>query len=77
MADYVCIRKCYHRGKVYVKGDPYNLKPDEKEAPRHFAKKGAAIPDDPTPRLGTRVSGKTKLPSVKAPGKADFPEVKE
>lgn len=75
MADeYVCIRKCWHRGKVWQKGDAYNPLAGE-EVPHHFAKKGTPVPEDATPRLGTKVSGKTKpLPSLKAPGKKDLTE---
>lgn len=76
MAEYICIRKCFHKGKVYNKGDAYVPKPDEKTVPHHFAAKGTPVPEDPTPRLGAIVKGKTKLPSVKAPGKKEFPEKK-
>lgn len=77
MADFVCIRKCYHKGRIWNKGDAYVSVKDEK-VPHHFAPKGSPIPEDPTPKLGTKVTGKSKpLPSVRAPGKKDFPEPKE
>lgn len=72
MAEYVCIRKCFHKGKLWLKGDTFVT--DDENVPHHFSKKGTPVPEDQTPRLGAIVKGKTKLPSVKAPGKEDFKE---
>lgn len=77
MAEFVCIRKCFHRGRLWQKGDTY-LSEGEEKVPHHFAKKGSPVPEDATPRLGAKVRGKDKpLPSMRAPGKKDFPEPKE
>lgn len=52
MADYICIRECYHRGCVYKKEDPAEFSKGEK-VPRHFVtakkfaegKAGTSVPE--------------------------------
>jgi hypothetical protein len=35
MGEYICIRKCFYKEKLYAVGDVYNSEPGE-EMPRHF-----------------------------------------
>lgn len=73
--EYVCIRKCWHNRRVWNKGDIYVPLKDEKEVPHHFVPKGQEKEVNELPKLGTKVTGKSKpLASIKAPGKADFNE---
>lgn len=68
MAEYVCIKKCFHKGRLFKRGDNFRPVGDE-VVPHHFAPKGEPVQDDPTPRLGTKVAKAKPNPSMKAPGK--------
>lgn len=69
MGEYICIKKCFHKGILYKRGNKYNAKPDE-VVPHHFAPaEGYVISAEPTPRLGAKVAKAKVNPSMKAPGK--------
>lgn len=66
----VCVSKCFHRGRLWKKGDEYT--PDEGEkVPHHFRdlSAGEPLPGDPTPRLGAKLKKRVEFASMKAPGK--------
>ena len=68
---YVCMEKCFHKGRIFKRGDV--LEPAEGEkVPVYFveAKASDALPEEPLPRLGAKVKVKAKeFPSMRAPGK--------
>ena len=68
---YVCKEKCFHKGRIFKRGDI--LEPAEGEkVPVYFVEVVAsdALPDEPMPRLGAKVKVKAKeFPSMRAPGK--------
>ena len=68
---YVCKEKCFHKGRIFKRGDV--LEPAEGEkVPVYFVEvpTSDALPEDPTPRLGAKVKVKPKeFPSMRAPGK--------
>jgi hypothetical protein len=76
---YVCKTKCFHRGKLFKKGDTYVPSPEElkedsdgkNKVPKHFVslKDGEVLPEEPTPRLGTKLGRRKENPSMKAPSK--------
>lgn len=70
---YVCVNKCFHRGRLWKRGDEYVPAKDEK-VPHHFIEMSAGEkpPEEPTPRLGTKVAKRKEFPSMKAPGKEAF-----
>ncbi len=70
MSEYICTRKCFHKGRLFKPGDKYASKPEEK-VPHHFALAEKYVEQpEPTPRLGSKVNvGVKQYPSVKAPGK--------
>ena len=68
---YVCKEKCFHKGRIFKRGDI--LEPEEGEkVPVYFVEVvvSDALPDEPMPRLGAKVKVKAKeFPSMRAPGK--------
>ena len=42
MVEYVCVNRCFHKGRFHEKGKRYRF--DDKDVPRHFKKVGG---DDP------------------------------
>ncbi len=74
MADFKCIRKCYHKGVLYKPEDIIHTKGDE-IPPRHFIPADQPSPQIHTPKLGTKVGKPKANASMKAPGKADAPKV--
>lgn len=72
MSEHICIRKCFHNGRLFKPGDKFTPKPEEK-VPLHFAPAEKYVERPaPTPRLGTKTNQNpmaVQHPPVKAPGK--------
>ncbi|MEN6474275.1 MAG: hypothetical protein ABFD81_09695 [Syntrophaceae bacterium] len=74
MSEYICTRKCFHKGRLFKPGDKFAPKPEEK-VPHHFASAEKYVERvDQAPRLGTKINPNLiRNPSVKAPGKDKEP----
>ena len=57
MSEHICIRKCFHNGRLFKPGDKFTPKPEEK-VPPHFAPSEKYVERmDPTLEESARISG--------------------
>ncbi len=75
---YTCINKCWHRGRIWNRGDEYTPTKEElitdeegkNKIPHHFKNLDVKdLPPEPTPKLGSKIAKKKENPSLKAPAK--------